>query len=131
MIKFKLFLYKFLGKFITYFKRKFITMSFEFIKDKVDEVLHRIGYNSFERNRQVRERYFEVEYDITLKTQTYSLRIKLCHKDGILEQFQYQLMSAPFTIAWQTSETINENKLINDDLLNIRGDLNTLFSRLY
>ena len=44
MMKFKLFLYKYLGKFIKYFKRKYIFMSLVSIEQLINDILKRENF---------------------------------------------------------------------------------------
>ena len=46
MMKFKLFLYKYLGKFIAYFKRKYIFMSIISIEQFINEILQRENFTN-------------------------------------------------------------------------------------
>lgn len=81
MMKFKLFLYKYLGKFITYFKRKYIYMSLISIEQLINDILKRENFiNTTIISKAIEHASFEndtTKYSLELIIEVYSSNKKI------------------------------------------------------
>ena len=133
----KLFLYKFLYKFIKYFKRKHVDMSLFTIIQRVTTTLNNAGYNqvtdSVLISHQV-NRDYAVIFDVTLHTLPYFLKIKISSNNGVINVHQYNTYLNINHSAWQTINIINnintEVNTIEHSLSTINPVLSQIFSRM-
>ena len=90
MMKFKLYLYKFLGKFSNYFKRKGMHHSLTLINQVIISHLQRCPYygvftiTSFTNVFNQRNNYYEVKYDVQYNAVTFNLILK--YLNGVIQK---------------------------------------------
>jgi len=124
MMKFKLYLYKFLGKFSNYFKRKYIDMAIERVTTFIENELNNKGYvtsivvniNDYNNLR------YDIIFTIKLKTEPYLLMVRLsCVNKNII--YHYSLYVSVINIS--ASKEIEE--ITYNDLLNEQFELTSFF----
>lgn len=131
---FKLKLYRFLGKFISYFKRKYIYMSLYTIIQQVATSLNNASYSQVTDSvliSNTTNREYAVIFDIHLHTLPYFLKIKVSSNNGVMNVYQYNTYVNIHHSSWQTIDIINNINTEVNTIEQVLNNINPILSRIF